>query len=178
MDRELFRSISIQGGSLQRRSFTKTTRTLKGSMMRKFYKQMMPVALLGLLVSMSSAPPARADTGSVRVVFTKGGFILGVGGGRGVLIFRGRSYPFKVSGASLGATIGASSAKLSGKALNMNSPRDIEGSYTALGASGAFVAGVGGVQLQNARGVSLQLAGGKVGLELSASLGGVTITLD
>jgi hypothetical protein len=41
-----------------------------------------------------------------------------------------------------------------------------------------LAAGAGGVQLQNQRGVVLQLAGAKAGLELSAAVGGVTIVLD
>ena len=132
---------------------------------------------LGLLASVSMATPTRAETGRVEVVFTKGGFIVGVGSGRGVLTFRGKNYPFSVSGASVGATIGASTSKLVGKALNINGPRDITGTYSAIGAGGALAAGAGGVQLQNGNGVILQLAGAKVGVELSASLAGVTITM-
>jgi hypothetical protein len=124
------------------------------------------------------AQPANADMGAVRVIFTKGGFIVGVGGGSGVLIFRGHRYPFKVSGMSVGFTIGASTTQLSGKALNLRSPGDIQGTYSVIGAGGALAAGAGGVQLQNEKGVILQLAGGKVGLELSAAVGGVQVTLE
>jgi hypothetical protein len=124
------------------------------------------------------APPARAETGAVRVVFTKGGFIVGVGGGNGVLYFRGHRYPFRVSGMSIGFTIGASTTQLSGKALNLRSPGDIQGSYAVIGAGGALAAGAGGVQLQNEKGVILQLAGGKVGVEVSAAVGGVQIALE
>jgi hypothetical protein len=35
----------------------------------------------------------------------------------------------------------------------------------------------GGVQLQNANGVILQLGGARVGAEVSAAVGGVTITM-
>jgi len=62
---------------------------------------------------------SRADTGQVAVVFTKGGFIVGVGGGEGVLLYRGHKYPFTVSGMSVGFTIGASTTKLVGRALNL-----------------------------------------------------------
>jgi hypothetical protein len=111
------------------------------------------------------------------VVFTKGGFIVGVGGGDGVLTLRGRNYPFTVSGMSVGFTIGASTTKLVGRALNLRGPASIEGSYATLGAGGAVAAGAGGVQLQNANGVILQLSGPKVGAEVSAAVGGVTIRL-
>ena len=121
--------------------------------------------------------PSLAETGQVAVVFTKGGFIIGAGAGEGVLVLRGKRYPFTVSGMSVGFTIGASTTKLVGRALNVNGPRSIEGGYSAVGASGAFVAGAGGVQLQNANGVILQLSGPRVGAEVSAAVGGVTIRL-
>jgi hypothetical protein len=92
--------------------------------------------------------------------------------------FRGRNYPFTVSGMSVGFTIGGSSTQLVGRALNMSAPGDIAGSYSAIGAGGALAAGAGGVQLQNAKGVVLQLHGVKVGVELSAAVGGVTITME
>jgi hypothetical protein len=146
-------------------------------MMMLHHRRSVVVALLGLLTSAVVATPASAEIGTVRVVFTKGGFIVGVGGGEGVLTFRGRHYPFTVSGASIGFTIGASTTKLVGRALNLRSPGDIAGPYSVAGAGGALAAGAGGVQLQNANGVILQLSGPKVGVELSAALGGVTIAM-
>jgi len=143
----------------------------------RIFRTLMSAALLGL-VGVASLPTAsQAETGAVRVVFTKAGFIVGVGGGRGVLTFRGHHYPFAVSGMSVGFTIGGSTTNLVGHALNMRAPGDLAGTYGAMGAGGAFAAGAGGVQLQNEKGVILQLAGGKVGLEVSAAVGGVTITM-
>jgi hypothetical protein len=133
-------------------------------------------ALLAFL-AVSFSVPSQAETGQVSVIFTKGGFIVGVGGGQGVLTFRGKRYPFKVSGMSAGFVIGASTSKFTGRALNLRSPGDLAGSYAAGGAGAAFAAGVGGVQLQNSKGVLLQLSGGRVGLEASAAMGGVTITM-
>ena len=137
------------------------------------------LALILLLASVAffSATPSRAETGQVAVVFTKGGFILGVGGGEGVLVLHGRRYPFTVSGMSVGFTIGASTTKFVGKALNINNPGDLAGTYGVAGAGGAVAAGAGGVQLQNQNGVILQLAGPRVGIEASAAVGGVTITM-
>jgi lipid-binding SYLF domain-containing protein len=144
--------------------------------MSKYRNRFLGVALV-LLSTFGLASSSRADTGTVRVVFTKGGFIVGVGGGHGVLNFRGHNYRFTVSGMSVGFTIGASTTNLVGHALNLNNPADIQGTYNVIGAGGALAAGAGGVQLQNQKGVVLQLAGGKVGVELSAAVGGVTIAL-
>lgn len=135
------------------------------------------IALLAVLGVAGLSTPSRAETGQVAVVFTKGGFVLGVGGGEGVLILRGKRYPFTVSGMSVGFTIGASTSKLVGRALNLRGPESIEGSYGAIGAGGAVAAGAGGVQLRNNNGVILQLSGPRLGAEVSAAVGGVTIRL-
>jgi len=134
-------------------------------------------AALAVVVACGLASPSKADSGTVQVIFTKGGFIVGVGGGNGVLVFHGRRYPFRVSGMSVGFTIGASTTRLSGQALNLRRPEDIQGTYSVIGAGGALAAGAGGVGLQNGNGVILQLVGGKVGVELSAAVGGVTVAL-
>jgi hypothetical protein len=134
-------------------------------------------AVLGLAAVASTSTESQAETGSVRVVFTKGGFIIGVGAGHGDLTFRGHHYPFAVSGMSFGATIGASTTQLVGRALHMHAPGDFAGTYSAIGAGAAVAGGAGGVALQNANGVVLELHGVKVGVELSAAIGGVTVTM-
>jgi hypothetical protein len=147
----------------------------KENVMRKFCTSVAVLALLAGVAGIST--PSRAETGQVAVIFTKGGFIVGVGGGEGVLVFRGHRYPFTVSGMSVGFTIGASTTKFVGRALNLRGPASIEGTYSSVGAGGALAGGAGGVQLQNANGVILQLSGPKVGAEVSAAVGGVTIRL-
>ncbi|MCG2640408.1 MULTISPECIES: hypothetical protein [Bradyrhizobium] len=143
--------------------------------MRKLTVGAALAASLAIVAGFST--PSRADTGQVAVVFTKGGFIVGVGGGEGVLLYRGHKYPFTVSGMSVGFTIGASTTKFVGHAYHLKGPASIEGSYAAGGAGGAVAAGAGAVQLQNGNGVILQLTGPKVGAEVSAAVGGVTIKL-
>jgi hypothetical protein len=150
--------------------------------MRKSCLHVALVALLGIPWLAGISTTLHAETGSVAVVFTKGGLILGVGGGEGVLTLRGKHYPFTVSGMSVGATIGASTTKLVGQALNLRGPESIEGTYSAVGAGGALAGGAGSVRLRNTNGtitngVILQLSGPKVGVELSAAVAGVTIRL-
>ena len=144
--------------------------------MRNYLVRFLGAALF-VLFACGFASLSRADTGAVSVVFTKGGFIVGVGGGQGVLTFRGHHYRFNVSGMSVGFTIGASTSKFVGRALNLRGPGDLAGSYAVGGAGGALAAGAGAVQLQNGNGVILQLSGPRVGVEASAAVGGVTITM-
>ena len=47
-----------------------------------------------------------------------------------------------------------------------------------VGAGGALIGGVGGVQLRNAKGVTITLQGPKGGIEVSANITKVVITLD
>src|SRR5215831_5658329 len=112
--------------------------------------------LLALLAAGFAVSPSIADTGLVRAVVTKGGFIIGVGGGTGTLVFRSRHYPLQISGMSFGATIGASTTDLRGRAYHMQAPTEIEGTYSAIGAGAALAGGAGGVRLQNAKGLALE----------------------
>jgi hypothetical protein len=136
------------------------------------------IALIGLVASVGFASPSHAISGTVRVTVAKAGLVVGAGGGRGVLTFRHRNYPFMVQGLSLGLTAGASINKLVGRADYINELSDFSGTYSVVGAGGALIGGVGGVQLTNAKGVIITLQGAKAGLELSANVTKVVITLD
>lgn len=117
-----------------------------------------------------------AETGAVRMKVTKVGFIVGVGGGSGVLVFRGHRYPFSVGGVSAG-TIGVAGADLVGSASNLRQPTDIVGTYSAASAGVAVAGGAKTATLQNARGVVLRLRGRQVGFEASLALSGLTISM-
>jgi hypothetical protein len=135
------------------------------------------LVMLALLASAVLTQPSHAITGHVRVVFAKAGLVAGAGVGRGVLTFRGRDYPFKVSGLSLGFTAGASLVRLEGRASYLNELSDFPGIYSSVGVGGALGGGAGGVQLKNAKGVIISLQGKRVGIEFSANLSGIEFTL-
>jgi hypothetical protein len=136
------------------------------------------IAWVTLAVAVGMAAPSHAITGTVRVTVAKAGFVVGAGGGKGVLTFRHRNYPFTVQGLSFGITAGASINKLVGRADYINELSDFSGTYTMVGAGGALVGGVVGVQLRNDKGVTITLQGPKGGLEVSANITKVVITLD
>jgi hypothetical protein len=136
------------------------------------------IAVMALALAVGVAAPSHAITGTVRVTVAKAGFIVGAGGGRGTLTFRHRNYPFTVQGLSLGLTAGASINKLVGRADYINELSDFAGTYSVVGAGGALIGGVGGAQLKNDKGVVITLQGPKGGLEVSANVTNVVITLD
>lgn len=79
---------------------------------------------------------------------------------------------------SVGITAGASVNKLVGRADYINKLSDFAGTYSVVGAGAAVVGGVGGVRLRNTKGVAITLQGPKAGLEMSANVTKVVITLD
>src|SRR4051794_4408630 len=120
---------------------------------------------------------AEAKTGSVRMQIYKAGFIVGVSGGKGTITLDKRTYPITLGGVSLGATVGASKTDLVGRAYNLTSVADIEGTYSAAEA-GLAVAGGGKVaKLKNSRGVVLEVKGKQMGLMVSVDLSGMEIAL-
>jgi hypothetical protein len=134
-------------------------------------------ALVAGAVMLGTAPtPSYADTGTVRFTVGSAGFIVGVGGGSGVLNFKGRSYRLSTGGVRIG-TIGASVTEVRGVARNLRRASDIAGTYSGVGAGVAVVAGAGTARLQNEKGVILEVRAVKAGLEANLSLGGLTISM-
>jgi hypothetical protein len=133
------------------------------------------IALFAVLLPATSSF-AQAP-GYVRLQFVKAGLMVGAGGGRGVLTYRGRDYPFRVSGLSLGVTAGASVSRLEGRASGIRQVSDFAGTYSSVGGGGAFVGGIGGVRLENEKGVVISLRGPRAGMEFAANNGKISISL-
>ena len=99
-------------------------------------------ALITLTVIGAGLTTVYADSGSIRFNVIKAGFVVGGSGGRGTLVFQGRSYPLSIGGVSYGFTFGASATDFVGTVSNIRSPSDVNGVYGAAGA-GAAVGGRG-----------------------------------
>ena len=132
--------------------------------------------IIAAAVSLGAPSPSYALTGSVRISIAKAGFIVGVGGGKGVLHFHGRSYRLSIGGITVG-TIGVAGADLVGRVYNLHSAADIAGIYTAVSGSIAVAGGGKVARLQNANGVIMDLHGTQAGFEASLSLSGMTVSL-
>jgi hypothetical protein len=134
-------------------------------------------AIVAGAVMLAGVPTlSHAQTGSVRINITRVGFIVGVGGGNGTLSYRGKSYPLRIGGVSVG-TFGATRADLVGRAYNLRTPADIAGTYTAVSAGVAVAGGARTARLRNSNGVVLELRGRQVGLEFSIDLSGMNIAM-
>lgn len=147
--------------------------------MFSFCRTMKIQAAIAIAGAFLLGTPSIADaqtTGNVRFKVAKAGFILGVGGGTGTLTFKGKTYPLRVDGLTAG-TIGVAQADLVGTASNLREPTDIVGTYSAAGAGVAVAGGARTMQLQNSKGVILNLRGRQTGFEASLGVGGATISM-
>jgi hypothetical protein len=135
------------------------------------------VGVIATAALLTAAVPSDAGTGAVQFKVSKAGFIVGVGGGSGVLKFKGKFYPLRVGGVSAG-TIGIAQANLVGRVRNINHPQDIAGVYTAVSAGVAVAGGAKAATLRNEKGVVIDLSGKQAGFELSLNLSGLTVSLE
>jgi len=134
------------------------------------------VVAVAALMLLAVPSQSQAQIGRVHAKLLKAGFIVGAGGGNGTLTFKGRRYPLKFGGLSVG-TIGVASVELVGTASHLETAEDIAGNYTAVGAGVAIIAGPKVARLQNARGVVLELHGVQIGLNVSLNLSGMTVAI-
>jgi hypothetical protein len=124
-------------------------------------------ALVSVLAWMPAA--AQAATGSIRITITRAQFI--VGGGDGTLHFKGRRYPLRVGGVSLGP-FGAARVDLVGRAYSMQNAANIHGVYSTIPETGR----PGTFRLRNPQGVVLELRG-RQGARPPVDLSGLQIFL-
>ena len=133
--------------------------------------------LLALGLAAPATPSFAQAAGHVRVKIVKAGLLVGGGVGSGTLVYRGKTYPFRVTGLSFGITAGATVGRLDGWASDIREVGDFAGTYSSVGGGFALVGGVNGVHLRNDKGVTILLQGPKAGLELAANLSQITISL-
>lgn len=134
------------------------------------------VALIAAATLAGASTESRAQTGAVRLHIIKAGFIVGVGGGSGILIYHGRRYPLRIGGIGIGS-LGVAAVDLVGTAHNLRAPADIAGTYGAAGAGATFIGGGQVARLQNEKGVVLEVRGPQAGFQVSLGVGGMTIAL-
>ncbi|WP_441235177.1 hypothetical protein [Bradyrhizobium sp. 930_D9_N1_4] len=139
--------------------------------------RLMAMLLLALGLALPATPSLAQAAGHVRVKIVKAGLLVGGGAGNGTLVYRGKTYPFRVSGLSFGITIGVTVGRLDGWASGIREIGDFAGTYSSVGGGFALVGGVNGVHLRNEKGVTIVLQGPKAGLELAANISQITITL-
>jgi len=138
---------------------------------------------LGLMVAATLVVPfstalAKAKAPDATLQLREGSIAAGIGfsWGGGTLTYRGKRYPVKVDGLSVGS-VGISRATASGSVYNLKSLNDFNGTYTAVGA-GAAVAGGGSIAtMQNQNGVRINLRATTQGVKFTLGAAGVSLQI-
>lgn len=145
-----------------------------------------PSALAALVLAGSiaasvavAAPAARSNQPDATATFSTETVAVGARytWGRGVLTFRGRTYPFKVSGLGI---VGVGVSKVHGVAevYHLKSPADFAGSY-GRAAIGASIGKSGGVSstMSNEHGVVINVHARERGIQVNVGVGGMHIKM-
>ena len=97
--------------------------------------------------------------------------------GKGVLKFKGKDYPFKVEGLSVG-DVGVTKAEAEGKVYNLNNLGEFSGNYVAATAAATIGVGAGATVLQNDKNVVIRLFPKTEGFSLKLAGEGVKFILE
>ena len=141
------------------------------------------VLMLVIAVTTGFTQAARHRSGGpdATLRMSTGGFALGIGvsWGSGTLTYRGKSYPVKVKGLSVGR-VGATSSSAYGEVFNLKHLQDFNGHYNVSGAGTRGVtlgAGKTGTIMSNQAGVIVRVQSTQNGVAVNATGGGVDLQL-
>jgi hypothetical protein len=132
-------------------------------------------ALLSVAGCASSPVPTKVPTaqsiaglspvGTVRLTET---FVGGVGGGKGVLTYRGKKYPFELIGTIIGPGGSVARAEVGGDIYKLDDISQFPGFYAqGIGEPGLETSGATELWLENKAGVVMHLTGTSSGVTLS-----------
>ena len=110
---------------------------------------------------------------------TEGQVALGIGWswGKGVLTYKGKKYPFKVEGLSVG-DVGITKAEATGNVNDLKKLEDFSGKYLSAAAEATVGVGAGAVAMQNDKGVVVYLFPKTKGVNLKLAGEGVKFVLE
>jgi len=142
------------------------------------------IAILVLVIGMTTGftQAAKHHSGpDATLRFSGGGFALGIGvnWGSGTLTYRGKDYPVKVKGVSVGR-VGVTSSSAYGEVFNLKHLQDFNGHYNVGGAGTRGVtlgAGKTGTIMSNQAGVIVRISSTQNGIAVNATGGGADMQL-
>jgi hypothetical protein len=137
------------------------------------------IALLAMGVLTSFAVAAEKQDATLRLSFNSVAVGVGFSSGSGTLTYKGKSYPVKVKGMSVGK-VGITSSSAYGEVFNLKHLQDFNGHYDVGGAGTRGVtvgAGKSGTLMTNQAGVIVRISSTQQGVSVNATGGGVDMQL-
>ncbi len=137
------------------------------------------VLVMALFLGFSGMVYAQEKQPDATLTLTEGQVAAGIGWswGKGVLTYKGKEYPFKVKGLSVG-DVGITKASASGKVFRLEKLESFNGTYSGGAAEGTIGGGAGVTRIQNQNGVILELVSRTQGVNIKFAGEGVTFTLE
>ena len=102
-------------------------------MLRPLASRLIAILVLALALAAPCTQSFAQAAGHVRARIVKAGLLIGGGAGSGVLTYRGKTYPFRITGMSFGITVGATVGRLDGWASGIGDVGDFAGTYSSVG---------------------------------------------
>jgi hypothetical protein len=139
------------------------------------------VVVLGMVMTLAGVATAadKEKTPDATLTLSEGQVALGIGWswGKGVLTLKGKDYPFKVGGLSVG-DVGITKAEAEGKVYNLKKLEDFNGTYVSAAAEATLGVGAGATAMKNKEGVVIHLRPKTKGVNLKLAGEGVKFTLE
>lgn len=136
---------------------------------------------LALTLTLASIAVNAADerpSGTIKITETEVMAVIGGSKGTGTLKLDGTEYEFKISGASVGASVGVQKLHITGEVYHLSDVVDLAGVYFQVEAGVSLLQGASGMWLQNEKGVTLHLKSGDDGVALVLGSGGLKIAME
>jgi len=134
---------------------------------------------LALSFSLVMASSSRAEEPVAGVSFQERSIAAGIGysWGAGTLHFKGKNYPFKVTGLAVGQA-GAEDVTATGSVYRLEKVSDFSGNYTAASSGLTLGGGMSGTVMRNENGVAMVIRATTQGLEAKIATEGLKVTLE
>jgi hypothetical protein len=144
-------------------------------MRRTVFALLMVGSVVSLVTGLATAQGKKPDA---TLTLSEGSVGVGIGysWGKGTLTYKGKSYPFKVEGLSVGE-VGVMRATARGDVFNLKRLEDFSGNYAAGGAAGTVGGGAGVTAMKNQNGVVIELKSTTQGASLKLAAEGIRLTL-
>ena len=133
---------------------------------------------LGVTTGVFAAEKAASEKPDATIDFTGKSIAAGIGfsWGGGTLHYKGKDYPIKVSGMSLGK-VGLTKATARGNVYNLRNLRDFDGNYTSTGAGMTLAGGRSAIAMKNQHGVKVAAYSTTKGVDVTVGGAGVEMTI-
>jgi len=146
----------------------------------KYLKQIgISLLVLGVMTSITLGAKESKPDATLRLSFKSVAVGVGFSSGSGTLTYKGKNYPVKVKGLSVGK-VGVTSSSAYGEVFNLKNLQDFNGHYDvgAAGTRGVTLgAGKSGTLMSNQAGVIVRVSSTQQGVSVNATGGGVDMQL-